>query len=186
MATFAGKCPKCCCAGSSSCWCPLYNSAVANISLKLPLLVVTFPLMAFIGRTNPGTFFQAKQVQNSPFQPTKGRSGETLGQRLTLLTTTRLRDVPKAFRLSLCFSQKKSFKGSTKQTRRECLRRDLSASPLGPCLEAEPRVHYGLFVTLERCAPNGYKDVLTSEVRLTGLQLTVTPITDLIALPGTL
>lgn len=186
MATFAGKCPKCCCAGSSSCCVGVLSKVLPWQILKLPLLVVTFPLMAFIGRTNPGTFFRAKQVQNSPFQPTKGRSGETLGQRLTLLTTTRLRNVPKAFRLSLCFSQKKSFKGSTKQTPRECLRRDLSASPLGPCLEAEPRVHYGLFVTLERCAPNGYKDVLTSEVRLTGLQLTVTPITDLIALPGTL
>lgn len=53
------------------CWCPLYNSAVANISLKLPLLVVTFPLMAFMGRKKTRTLFQAKQVQNSPFQPTK-------------------------------------------------------------------------------------------------------------------
>lgn len=168
------------------CWCPLYNSAVANISLKPPLLVVIFPLMAFMGRKKTRTLFQAKQVQNSPFQPTKGRSGETLGQQLALLTATQLRNVLKAFRLSPLFLPKKPFKGSTKQTPRECLRRDLSASPLGPCLEAEPRVHYGLFVTLERCAPNGYKDVLTSEVRLTGLQLTVTPITDLIALPGTL
>lgn len=56
---------------------PLYNSAVANISLKLSVLVITFPLMAFINRKKPGTFLQAKQVQNSPFQPTKGRSGET-------------------------------------------------------------------------------------------------------------
>lgn len=143
--------------------------------------------MAFIGRKKPGTFFQAEQIQNSPFQPTKGRSGETLGQQLILLTTTQLRDVPKAFRLSLCFSPpEKPFKGSTKQTPCECLRRDLSESPLGPCLDAESRVHFGLFVKLERCAPNGYKDVLTSEVGLTGLQLTVTPITDLIALPGTL
>lgn len=92
------------------CWCPLYNSAVANISLKLPLLVVTFPLMAFMGRKNPRTLFQAKQVQNSPFQPTKGRSGETLGQQLTLLIATQLRNVLKAFRLSLCFSQKSPLK----------------------------------------------------------------------------
>lgn len=49
------------------------------------------------------------------------------------------------------------------------------------------RVHYSwLFVKLPRSAPNGYKDVLTSEARLTGLQLTVIPFPALIALPDTL
>ena len=48
-------------------------------------------------------------------------------------------------------------------------------------------VYYSrLFLKFPRCAPNGYKDVLTSKVGLTGPQLTVISITDLIALPGIL
>lgn len=43
-----------------------------------------------------------------------------------------------------------------------------------------------LFLKFPGCAPNGYKDVLTSKVGLTGPQLTVISITDLIALPGIL
>lgn len=35
---------------------PLYNSAVANITLKHSLLVIAFPLMAFIGRKKTRIF----------------------------------------------------------------------------------------------------------------------------------
>lgn len=165
---------------------PLYNSAVANITLKHSLLVIAFPLMAFIGRKKTRIFLPGwtgskftiptyeKQVR------TDTRTTTQLAHNYTTEKCSKGFDFPSVSR------PKKRFKGSTKQTPCECLRRDLSASPLGACLDAEPGVHYRLFVKLERCAPNGYKDVLTSEVRLTGLQLTVTPITDLIALPGTL
>lgn len=52
---------------------------------------------------------------------------------------------------------------------------------------SRPAVYYSrLFLKFPGCAPNGYKDVLTSKVGLTGPQLTVISITDLIALPGIL
>lgn len=48
-------------------------------------------------------------------------------------------------------------------------------------------VYYSRFISqVPTMHSNGYKDVLTSKVGLTGPQLTVISITDLIALPGIL